>query len=145
MRRFKSSLEFPFNGWCRSLPFLAPSLGIKISDDEFSADAFTNSKTLASFDRIYCKIVYLDIPRKKNKTKKKTQNSLKTRKNSRWKISIGNDNFLPDCWPWLNSLNLSSIWGYGILKMVTRMAEAENLPIPVKLVWTLPSTNRHSV
>lgn len=56
VRRFKSSLEFPFNDWCRSLPFLALSLGIKMSVDGFSAVAFTNSNTLASFDRMYCKI-----------------------------------------------------------------------------------------
>lgn len=56
VRRFRRSLEFPFNDWWRSLPFLALSLGIKMSVDGLSAVAFTNSNTLASFERMYCKI-----------------------------------------------------------------------------------------
>lgn len=64
MRRFIKNRELPFIDWIgRSFPFLPLfaelaklSVDMKISDDWFSADELTNSKTLLSFDRMNCKM-----------------------------------------------------------------------------------------
>lgn len=131
VRRFNNILELPLTAWCRSPVLLLAlndadtgtfSTGIKISTEEVSLAALAISKTVLSFDRIYCKTVCVTrIDRKMNQwfSRRILSCSLYS---------------LPDGWPWLNWLNLALESVCATSKMVKRMVVAENWPVLVKLV-----------